>query len=266
MKSTTSRSLRTWGPRRLPFALAAVCSVLALSHLYAETFNSIQGDRRIVIGYRVNPEALQKMLPAPWQVSATAAGPAEGANFFVTLIERPRDEAPDATLRFNGMYSVVFRVVAKDPNTGLVGGLIVGGFGQTASSGYYQTNRPASFRVERAINAHDDVETIAENWTVEGKGPGERLEVRLESTPDGKSRTRDKGETNVISAKNTALWRIYRFESTTDVVKSVPKTIDRMKSFSLKLTSPEFGALFNGSEKLVGINFQPWYLRQTFLK
>lgn len=265
MKSTTFRSLRTWGARRLSLVLVAVCSVLALSHLYAETFNSIQGDRRVVIGYRVNPEALQKMLPAPWQVSATAAGPAEGANFFVTLIERPRDEAPDAALRFNGMYSVVFRVVAKDP-TGLVGGLIVGGFGQTASSGYYQTNRQASFRVERSINAHDDVEAIAESWTVEGKGPNERLEIRLEATPDAKGRTRDKGEANTISAKNTALWRIYRFESTTDVVKSVPKTIDRMKSFSLKLTSPEFGALFDGSEKLVGINFQPWYLRQTFLK
>ena len=252
--------------RAILAAVLAVCGTLTAPSLRAETFNSVQGDRRVVIGYRVNPDALQKMLPAPWQVSANGPGPNDGANFFVTLIERPRDEAPDTKIRINGTYSVVFRVVAKDPQTGMTGGLIVGGFGQTAAAGYYQTNRQASFSVERSVKAKDEQETIVESWTVEGKGPGERLEIRLQTTPDMKTRTRDKGEANTISAKDTKLWRIYRFDSTTDVVRSVPKSIDLVKSYSLKLASPEFGTLFDGSEKLVSIALTPWYLRQTFLK
>jgi hypothetical protein len=253
-------------PHSLLFGIAIAVGMVTASASRADTLNSVQGDRRVVIGYRVNPDQLQTMLPAQWQVSANGPGPTEGANFFVTLIERGRDEAPDATLRQNGTYSVIFRVVARHSETGVIGGLIVGGFAQTSSPGYYQTSRQASFRVERSVTARDEAETISESWVVEGRSPAERLEVRFRASPSVKTRTRDKGEANTLSAKDTALWRIYRFESVTDIVRSAPRNIDLVEHYSLALTSPEFRKLFDGSEQLVSVSLTPWYSRQTFLK
>jgi hypothetical protein len=79
-------------------------------------------------------------------------------------------------------------------------------------------------------------------------------------------RTRDKGEAENISAKDPTLWRIYKFDAATDVVKSVPQRIDRVKGYTFRLTVPEYRKLFDGSEQLIGITLLPWYVRETFVR
>jgi hypothetical protein len=51
----------------------------------------------------------------------------------------------------------------------------------------------------------------------------------------------------------------------TDIVKSIPAGIDRVQEYQLRVTVPEFGKLFDGTEQLVGIAVSPVYLREVFL-
>lgn len=41
--------------------------------------------------------------------------------------------------------------------------------------------------------------------------------------------------------------------------------MDTVESLALEVSIPELGAVFDGSEALVGIVSLPWYMRQTFL-
>jgi hypothetical protein len=91
------------------------------------------------------------------------------------------------------------------------------------------------------------------------------LELRLHSVRKVSARTRAKGESNLFSAKDPTLGRIYKFDAATDVVKSAPEGIDRAKAYTFRVTAPEYAKLFDGSEQLIGISVTPWYVRQVFV-
>jgi len=46
-------------------------------------------------------------------------------------------------------------------------------------------------------------------------------------------------------------------------VKSVPAAIDRLEQFGLSVTLPELADIFDGSERVVNLTVQPWFLRQV---
>jgi hypothetical protein len=76
---------------------------------------------------------------------------------------------------------------------------------------------------------------------------------------------RAKTEAKVYSNVEPNFFRIYRVDQGSDVVKSVPDGIDRVKNYQLRVGIAELGKLFDGSEKVVSIAVLPWYLRQVFL-
>jgi len=92
------------------------------------------------------------------------------------------------------------------------------------------------------------------------------LAFRLISLPDPVTRSRTKSEINVISSKDPALRRIYKYDSGTDVVKSAALGIEHIQSLDLRMKSAKFADLFNGSEKLLGINLLPWLIRQVYIR
>jgi hypothetical protein len=49
-----------------------------------------------------------------------------------------------------------------------------------------------------------------------------------------------------------------------DIVKSVPAAIDRLEQFGLSVTLPELADIFDGSEHVVNLTVQPWFLRQVY--
>ncbi|MBI2467254.1 MAG: hypothetical protein HYV62_05485 [Candidatus Rokubacteria bacterium] len=251
--------------------LVSLGSFLAARSAEAQTFTGVQGDRhRIYLGFQVKPDALQAWLPAPWQLNPIASGPLKGANFQVVLLERVRDDDPDGKPKYSGTNRVVAYVApAKHPQTGTTASMIVGGYASNPAyqPGFYKVFRAATVRVEHAIKSHElDAEEITDVWEVRDATGAGGLELRLESLRKVGARTRSKGEPNVISAKEPALWRIYKFDTAMDVVKSAPEGIDRVQKYAFRLTDSEFGKLFDGSERLVGIFVQPWYVRQVFVK
>ncbi len=76
---------------------------------------------------------------------------------------------------------------------------------------------------------------------------------------------RTKSEQKVYSAVEPSFFRIYRVETATDVLKSIPAGINRVQNYQLRVTAPELKNLFDGSEQLVGIVAFPLFVRQIFL-
>jgi hypothetical protein len=59
--------------------------------------------------------------------------------------------------------------------------------------------------------------------------------------------------------------RIYRTDRGIDVVRSVPNAVDRVEEFKFRSTLSEFKEILDGSEQVVSISVEPWYMRQVFL-
>ena len=82
MESTYSVGLLS-----LSGAAVAAC-VAASTPLGAETLVEQVADTRLVLAFRVDPVELQKVVPGPWDIVGTAAGPAKDANFNVIRLNR----------------------------------------------------------------------------------------------------------------------------------------------------------------------------------
>jgi hypothetical protein len=236
----------------------------------AERSLGVQGDRnRIMLAFRVNPEAVQRWLPTPWQLNPPTSGPLKGATLFVVLVDRLRDDEAEGKPGFHGPNHIVNIVVpARHPQTGQIASIILGGWASNPANvpGFYQVYRQAAVRVEQVTRGEAEAEEVVDVWEVRDTASRGGLELRLQSQRTLSMRTRERGEAQALSAKNPDLWHRHRFDAATDVVRSVPAGIDMVQQYSFRLTAPEYREFFDGSEQLVGIVAAPWHMRQVFIQ
>jgi hypothetical protein len=237
----------------------------------AQTLAGIHGDRsRLMLGFRVKPEAVQARLPAPWQLHPVHNGPLQGANFIVALVDRVRDDDPEGHPQIRGADRIInFVAPAKHVQTGQIASIILGGWASNAARvpGFFRVYRAATIRVEQAITGQDgDAEEVRDVWEVQDAAAQGGLELRLQSRRLLGARTRARGEAHAVSAKDPDLWQLHKFEAAMDVVKSGPQGVDAAQHYAFRLTAPEYGTLFDGSEQLIGISVTPWYVRQVFVR
>ena len=245
--------------------------ILAARLLEAQTLAGIHGDRtRIMLGFRVKSEAVQARLPTPWQLHPVHNGPLRDTNFIVALVDRVRDDDPEGKPKSRGTDCFInFVAPAKHPQTGQVASIILGGWASNSARvpGFFQVYRAASFRVEQVIKSQDgDVEEVTDVWEVRDAAGLGGMELRLQSRRLVAARTRARGEAYAISAKDPSLSQLHKFEAATDVVKSVPAGINKVQGYTFRLSAPEYGELFDGSEQLISISVTPWYVRQVFVR
>jgi hypothetical protein len=252
------------------FVAMSLSVVLNCQRARAQTFSVEQIERRIVMGFQVDAERLQARLPSPWQLDPLAGGALKGANLFITLVDNLRTENSQGKASIGGtLRFVFFAAPATNPQTGQTVAVVLGGFASNAAyvPGFYKVYSAATIKIQHTTRSLEGgAEEQADVWEVlDGTGKLV-LSFRLISSPDAVTRSRTKSEINSISAKDPALWRIYKYDSVTDVVRSVALGIDQIRSFDLRLNSAEFADLLNGSEQLVGINLLPWYIRQVYIR
>lgn len=236
----------------------------------AERSLGVHGDRnRITLAFRVNPEAVQRRLPTPWQLDPPDRGPLKGATLFVVLVDRQRDDEAEGRPGFRGANRIVnIAVPARHPQLGQVTSIILGGWASNPANvpGFYQVYRQATIRVEQAMKGEAEAEEVTDVWEVHDAAGQGGIELRLQSRRTMAARTRERGEAWVLSAKDPNLWQRHQFDAATDVVKSVPEGIDAVQQYTFRLTAPEYRELFDGSDQLVGIIVAPWHVRQVFTR
>jgi hypothetical protein len=193
-----------------------------------------------------------------------------GANLLVSLVDRVRDDAAEGKPKYSGTARLVSILVpAKHSQTGETATVMLGGWASHPAHvpGSFKVWRAATVRVEQTLKSQDvDTEEVTDTWEVrDATAPG-GLELQLQSVRKVGARTRTKGESSIISANDPALRQVQKFDAATDVVKSLPDGIDWVKGYAFRLTAPEYGSLFEGSERLIGISITPWYMRQVLAR
>lgn len=221
-------------------------------------------DTKIQLRLRVEGARVQRRLPAPWEVAPSAEDVHLGTNLVLifndVLLKQNADgaPAPDAVNRF-----IAFLIPAVDPQTGERAVFMARIFSahEAAVPGRYRNAVLASVTREQTVAGGGVDAVCSERFALSDAGGG-TVEVRLRYRRGIPSRMT--WPTTMRSAADPSIVRVYRSEALIDVVRSLPAGIDRVEDYDLRVTVPEFGDLFDGSERLVSIAVVPWFVRQEY--
>jgi hypothetical protein len=241
------------------FLVLATCPAIAQIKEKASTTDL---SPRTALAFHVSDAAVQRLLPAGFQVNSPTAGPSKGANINVVLIDylmvqdmEGKPLPPRTTVALN---------VPSKNTAGEAVGLVVGGFIPKAGvPGPYFVFEAANTSVDR--RSHTDAEgksIIDETWDIRGDD-GNTLQVELQFARGVPAR--GKAESKIHSAAKPDFYRIYQFEQAVDVVRSTATGIDRVSKFSFKASGPKLAPLFDGSQQLISITSVPFYSRTIYL-
>lgn len=246
--------------------LFSIAALLAASPVWCQKHVQSTLDSRIVLAFVANTAEIQRWLPAPWQPSPVASGPAKDANLVVVFVDRLLNQDAEGKPTAIAAYrAVALAIPARNPQSGDSGPLLVRIYNSNPNEipGFYKTAVLASVEREISWSGIDNSLGMAhERWEVkDGKGGTLQLQLQYQRGVP----TRGKLEAKPRSGSDPATWRIYRIEQATDVVKSLPAGIDRLKSYHFRSNVAELQKLFDGSERLISVTAIPWYTRQTLL-
>ena len=182
--------------------------------------------------------------------------------FIDTFLVQDAQGKPD-----NGAITrkVVFAVPAKHTQTGEMAAVVTGGFTGNINEvpGPYKSFVQATIRREQTQKGVN-VEPVAggDFWEVrDSRGVVIELRIQYQQAPLSRAKLDQKN----YSGAEPSFFRIYRVDTATDIVKSIPAGIDRVQNYQLRVAVPELKNLFNGTEQLVAVTVVPLYVRQIFL-
>jgi hypothetical protein len=247
--------------RRLAAIVVSACATLsAPSAVFAQNITEWSSENRITLAFKVNPDALQKLLPAGWvSVPSTAAG-TPGANLNVTMMERVIVLDPQGKpLRSGTSRYMVLGAPVRNTQTGQTNTMIAGGLSPEGAGAYGVYLTATTATVERTVSGDAEAHArVQESWTFVA-GSGERVELRVayRRGPVAKAHV----EQVLRSAKTPAFQRTYRIDQAADVVRSA-STPDRVDQLSFKATGPALAPIFDGTEQLLGVTAIPFYVRE----
>ena len=234
--------------------------------VWAENLVQSTVETRLTVALRVGQAELQKLVPPPWQVMGVPGGPLKDANFFVVFIDSFLVQDPQGKPDKGGIIrGVPLAVPAKNTQTGEMATMVVGGFMADLSSvpGPYKNFVGATIRKEQTYKGANLEAGVGEDFWEVRDTRGGVIELRVQyhrALP-----VRAKAEQKIYSAAEPTFFRIYRTETATDLLKSIPAGINRVQNYQLRVAVPELKNLFDGSEQLVGIAANPLFVRQIFL-
>jgi hypothetical protein len=129
--------------------------------------------------------------------------------------------------------------------------------------GPYRNSKPVTVHMEQRMETRDHQNGVGiERWQLQDQD-GQELSMYLRYGIGIPVRTI--GEAKVRGGPDPDFSRIYRTDRGIDVVRSLPNAIDRVQEFNFRSTLSEFKEILDGSEQVVSISVEPWYMRQVFL-
>jgi hypothetical protein len=225
-------------------------------------------ERRVQVTFSVAAEKLQKLLPAKWRSVSLPPGPSEGANFMIAFRNRlyaihhdmDGSDHPGEQDRGAVMLAAVKNLETQEAGIWALR-LLVASPGNVP--GPYRNSKLATVHMEQRMETHGHRTSVGiEHWKLQDND-GQELSMYLRYGVGIPVRTI--GESKVRGGPDPNFSRIYRIDRGVDVVRSLPKAIDRVEEFNIRSTLSEFSEILDGSEQVVSISVEPWYVRQIFL-
>jgi hypothetical protein len=228
---------------------------------------------RVRIALRAGSPALQRRLPDPWDIYPDRSDVSQGSNLAVVFYEiflnqaahSPQLTDADAVGRYFvlGIPSrhrltgetafMVFRIFTAHPTSeNPFGWKGVAAGTTTAHANIVRSQTLEASNLEAMVT--DRIEARTNQGAV-------ALEFRYRrGVPE---RVASEGRVRFTAEPEQV--RLYRADGLVDVVKSAPAGIDRLERFDLRVTLSELADIFDGSQEVVNLIVQPWYLRQVHM-
>lgn len=234
----------------------------------AERLQKSTVETRVRVFIQAPEAAVKKRLPPGWELNTPAQGPYKGSNLGAVFIEylHAADPAgkplPSTARRF-----FVLTVPVKNTNSTKLTLMVVGGWASDPSEvpGSFK-NFTLATEFRRAYSAQGSgvaFGSAEDAWVVDG-GTAGSVDLRLRFTRSMFTRL-PPAEMLLYSAADPTSYLIYRVEYGIEPIRSVPAKIDQAQEARLTVKGPAFADLFDGSEKVIGVDNVPWWVRQTFL-
>lgn len=243
----------------VPLALSLLAALTPAS-VSAQGMTEWSSEQRITLAFTVNPDVLQRLLPAGW-VSAPSTSPATpGANLNVTMMERQVVLDPQGkTLRTGTSRYMVFGAPARNAQTGQTNTLIISGLSPEGAGAYGVYLTATTATLERTTSGEaEGAAHVREAWTFVA-ATGERVELRIAYTRG--PATRSRADSVVRSGRTPEFQRTYHIDQATDVVRSANSS-DRVSQVSFSATGSALPPLFDGTQVLRGVTAIPYYVRE----
>ena len=236
---------------------------VAAPYANAETLIEQGPEHRFQLDFHVPDAALQKMLPSGWVPAVATAGNAKDANLRMIFIDRMDVVGPDGKPVGRGASRMAYLAIPVKQSAGeATGQMIVGGLTDNAADapgafGVYQFATTA--KMTRSVSASGGATIAEEDWDFAAAG-GEHMQVHVkyERAPAPKGG----GDVKFFNPADPSKYQIFRTEQATDITRNATTNPpDRVKEFSYKAGGGRIGALFDGTEKVLSWDSQPWYNR-----
>lgn len=243
--------------------MAIALCVIAVPAMAEERLSLSNVDLQTVITFKATDAAVQKMLPPGWEVNSPTAGPSQGFNLGLTLINQlfAQDADGQPTAWASG---ALLTIPANKAGSNVGGAMVVAGlFSPNGTPGAYGLYQPARVVVERRARIRSDWTTgVYELWELKADDGGS-IDIQLRYSPALASKA--KVEAKVFSAARPEFYRIYRIEQATDVVRSTATGVDRIGKLTISTSGRKLAELFDGAERVISVTSIPWYSRQVYL-
>lgn len=246
------------------FGVLASVIVGAVPTTRAERSVERSESSRVVIGFRVNPQAAQSLLPEGWSVRPTPSGPMEGANAYLVFTERMTEQTSEGASREGTRY-VAFAIPATSASRAKSGMMVVRQLSNqpSSSTGPYRNTRPAELARSAAIDAPvASLGTGSERWDV---APADGGRIALQIRFAREIPRREQRELRAYSTTDPSIERIYKLVEVSDVVYSAAAKLDRLQEKRIEIEIPELRALFDGTQELRSVIVQPLYSREVLV-
>ncbi|MGC1442810.1 MAG: hypothetical protein WA888_19575 [Burkholderiaceae bacterium] len=241
--------------------------MLAISVTNTQAKEKLSGTNvnvRTLLFFESAANAVDKLLPNGWEIGSPPKGPFKGFNLVVVLIDSlsALDAEGKPVEPFGG--AVLAIPAKKSGTTNDRGVMVVGGITvQKSVPGAYGVYKPGKVHIERQSEIeHIGKATADQTWEVESTG-GNSLKVNIEyiRSPTGQSDIKSK----VHSGSQPGFFRLYRGHQVTELVHSAVTGVNHTTKLSVTGSGPKLGALFDGTEKLIGVLSIPSYVRSVYL-
>lgn len=241
--------------------IAAITAGVGASTIPAlpQTHTEIIIEARTQMWFAAPAETVQALLPAGFTSAPIAAGPNQGGNISVVMIDRRLIADAEGKLKSGTTRGAILVVPARRNDAPVV--MIVDGWMDDPGSA------PGFFKVFEVAGAHlvrsesdkgSNLPKVSEDWTIAAEGVSIHLAVEYErDTP-----TLVRFNQNSYSGADPAVNRNHRGHNGLQVLYSVTTNVGRTTRREVAISGPALSVLANA--RLVSILSLPWYYRDSY--
>ena len=243
--------------------IAALCAIAAPA-MAQEKLSLSNVDVRTALTFKASDAAVQRMLPEGWDVNSPTAGPSQGFNLGMTLIDQKYTQdaegKPTAPVR-----GVVLTIPAKKKGSDTAGTMVVAGlFALNGVPGAYGVYSPARVLIERRTRTRLNGGETLVNEFVGFQDRGRQRDRSSSSLYAGGSEQGQSRGQGLFRCQARFLPHLpYRAGG-----RCGPQRPGQCRSRDQSLDQhpgKKFAPLFDGTEKVISMTSIPWYSRQVYL-